>query len=170
MDEASAVWLQDWQRPRVRRRFDLRTGRCLESKVLENDKPDARHFGVCSRCSGGFALVYRTTEGVWFQLGSTRLRMDHRKALFSHERKLGGLGSELHIEPRDGRSAALTVRSFSLRNVLSPVFEGGFEEEFFHWVANSANDVTWVSWVSQQWQLVGADSSGQSGDAVAGSL
>jgi hypothetical protein len=83
--------------------------------------------------------------------------MDHRKALFSHERKLGGLYSELQIEPREGESPALTVKSLSFRNALAPVLDGAFEEEFFHWVANSANDVTWVSWVSQQWQPVGAE-------------
>ena len=80
--------------------------------------------------------------------------MDQRKALFSHERKLGGLLSELRIEPRDGESPPLIVKSFSLRNVLSPALDDVFEEAFFHWVANSANDVTWVSWISQQWQPV----------------
>lgn len=83
--------------------------------------------------------------------------MDHRKALFSHDRKLGGLCSELRIEPREEESPALTVKSFTFRNVLSPILDGAFEEEFFHWVANSANDVTWVSWVSQQWQPVDAE-------------
>jgi hypothetical protein len=153
--DTDSVWLQDWERPRVRRRFELKTGRCLESKVLENDKPEENHFGVCSRCSGGFALVYRTTEGIRFQFGSARLGMDHREAIFYHERKLGGVLSELRIEPRDRELPTLLVKSFSIRNVISP-FSDSFEQEFFHWVANSANDATWVAWISQRWQTVGA--------------
>jgi hypothetical protein len=82
--------------------------------------------------------------------------MDSRKALFSHERRLGGLLSRLRIEPRDRASTPLTVRSLSFRNVLIPLFNDAFEEEFLHWVANNANDVTWVSWVAQRWQTVGA--------------
>ena len=157
MDEANAVWLQDWHRPRVRRRFDLQTGRCLESKVLETDASEGGHFGVCSRCISGFALVDRTMEGVWFQVGSTRLRMDHRESLFTHDRRFGGLRSELLIEARDGRSPALAVKDLPLRNVLSRVLSSGFEEEFFHWVADNANDTTWVSWISKQWQPVDFD-------------
>jgi len=147
--ETATVWLQDWQRPRVHRRFDLRTGRCLESKLLETDEPsETSHFGVCSHCSAGFALVFRTTEAVWFQLGSKRVRMDGRKARFSHELRLGGLLSELRIEPRDGESPALTLRTFLFWRAL---FD---EEDFLVWVANSANDVTWISWVSQRWQSI----------------
>jgi hypothetical protein len=78
--------------------------------------------------------------------------MDERKAFFSHERRLGGLISQLRIEPRDEAGASLTARSFSLGNVLSPLLDGAFEEEFFHWVDKNANDMTWVSWVSQRWQ------------------
>jgi hypothetical protein len=74
--------------------------------------------------------------------------MDQRKAVFSHERKLGGLSSQLRIEFRDGKSPALTLKSFSFGRVL---FD---EEDFLLWVANSANDLTWVSWVSERWQAV----------------
>jgi hypothetical protein len=83
--------------------------------------------------------------------------MDNRKSLFDHEKKLGGLRSELRIEARDGESPPLIAKSVSLRNVLSFALDGPFKDEFFHWVANSANDGTWVSWVSQQWQPVGAE-------------
>lgn len=157
MGDPATVWLQDWQRPRVRRRFDLRTGHCLESKVLETDKPGPCYFGVCSRCCGGFALVYRTAEGIWLQLGSRRFRMNDREALFDHEKKLGGLLSELRIEARGGESPPLIAKRVSLRNVLSPALDAPFKDDFFHWVANSANDVTWVSWVSQQWKPVDAE-------------
>jgi hypothetical protein len=148
------VWLQDWQRPRVRRRFDLRTNRCLESKVVESDRPGTSHFGVSYRCAGGFALVYRTLEGVWFQFGSTRIRMDQRKALYSDSGRLGGLLRELRIEPSGVDQPALIVRSLLLRNFFAPLIRDAFEDDFFHWVANSANDRTWVSWVSTQWQAV----------------
>ena len=150
MDETSTVWLQYWQRPRVHRRFDLRTGRCLESKLEKTDKPLTPHFGVCSRCSLGFALVYRTSGAIWLQLGITCFRMDQRKVFFSHERRLGGILSELRIEPRDGSSPALVVRDISIGRAL---FD---EEDFLLWVANSANDITWVSWISQRWQAVDA--------------
>jgi hypothetical protein len=80
--------------------------------------------------------------------------MDQRNALFTHERKLGGLCSELRIESPEGESSGVTVKSLSLWNVLSLLGDGAFEQEFFHWVAESANDVTWVSWVRQKWQAV----------------
>ena len=63
----------------------------------------------------------------------------------------------LVIEARDGRSPALAVKDLPLRNVLSRVLSSGFEEEFFHWVADNANDTTWVSWISEQWQPVDFD-------------
>lgn len=150
MGETDTIWLQYWQRPRLRRRFDLRTGRCLESKLEATGKPLTPHFGVCARCSLGFALVYRTSEAVWLQLGIRRFQMDQRRILFSHERKLGGLLSELRIEPRDGSSPELVVRDFSIARI---VFD---DEDFLLWVANSANDTTWVSWISQRWQAADA--------------
>jgi hypothetical protein len=76
--------------------------------------------------------------------------MDQRKVIFSHERRLGGILSELRIEPRDGSSPELVVREFSIGRVL---FD---DEDFLLWVANSANDKTWVSWISQRWQPVDA--------------
>jgi len=76
--------------------------------------------------------------------------MDQRKVFFSHERRLGGLLSELWIEPRDGSSPALVVRDFSIGRVL---FD---DEDFPLWVANSANDKTWVSWVLERWYPVDA--------------
>lgn len=79
--------------------------------------------------------------------------MDQRKAVFSHERRLGGLSAELRIEPRDGTSAALILKSFSLGRLL---FD---EEDFLLWVANSANDFAWVSWVFERWQAVDEEGS-----------
>ena len=163
MGESDTVWLQDWQRKRIHRRFDLRAGRCLESKLRETDRPSATsYFGVCSRCSAGFVLVYRTLEAVWLQLGSERVRMDHREALFFHERRLGGLFSKLRIESRDGSTPALIVRSFSFARALMPLIDPTFdqidaeEEDFFLWVSNRANDPTWVSWVLERWYPVDA--------------
>ena len=150
MGETDTVWLQYWQRPRVHRRFDLRTGRCLESRLEETDKPLSPHFGDCARCSLGFALVYRTLGAVWLQLGTRRFQMDQRKVFFSHERRLGGILSELRIEPRDGSSPALVVRDFSIGRVL---FD---DEDFLLTIANCANDPIWISWVSQRWQAVDA--------------
>jgi len=170
--ESDTVWLQDWQRKRRHRRFDLRTGRCLESKVRETDKPSATsYFGVCSRCSAGFVLVYRTLEAVWLQLGSERVRMDNREALFLHERRLGGLVSLLRIEWRDGSRPALTLRSFSVARAVMPLIDFTFdqidaeEEDFFLWVTNQANDPTWVSWVMERWYPV--DTSDASGALTA---
>ena len=147
MCEANSVWLQDWQRPRTHRRFDLRTGRFVESKQLDTDAHSETSLGVCARCSSGFALVFRTTSGVWLQVGTKCVRMDNRRAIFSHERKLSGLMSELRVEPR-GEVGGFTLRKFSVSRLL---FD---DEDFLAWVANSANDVTWVSWVTQRWQAL----------------
>jgi hypothetical protein len=155
------VWLQDWKRKRVRRRFDLGVGRCLESKQAASDS-EGTLFGVCSHCASGFALVYRTEAGIWFQVGSARVQMDGRRALFAHERRLCGLLSELRIEPKDGSFPTIVVRDLSLSRVASPLLDPTFdqidaeEEDFLLWVANSANDVTWVAWISQRWQPVEA--------------
>jgi hypothetical protein len=80
--------------------------------------------------------------------------MDERKALYSYERRLGGLLTQLLIEPRDRESYPLTVKSFSFWNVLSPVLGDAFEEEFLHWVAYNANNMTWISWVRSRWGMV----------------
>ena len=76
--------------------------------------------------------------------------MDDSKTRFSHERKMGGLVSELRIEPRRDEAPPLMVMSLS----ISGVFFEDLEGEFLSWVADSANNPTWISWVSQQWQPV----------------
>lgn len=132
-------------------RFDLRTGRCLESKLEATGASWIPHFGVCSRCKQDFALVYRMTEGVWFQLRSTRLRVDNGETFFFHTRKLGGVCSELRVEPKHPTDAPiLVVKKLALFSFMG----GPFEKEFFAWVTESANDPMWVAWVTQCWQAV----------------
>jgi hypothetical protein len=111
--------------------------------------------------------VYRTLEAVWLQLGSERVRMDNGETRFLHERRFGGLSSTLRIEPRDGSGPARILKSFSITGAVMPLIDLTFdqidaeEEDFFLWVANRANDRTWVSWVLERWYPVDAsDASG----------
>lgn len=154
MGEVETVWLQDWDRSSMHRRFDLRTGRCLESKLEATSASWIPHFGVFSRCNLGFALAYRTTDGVWFQFGSRRFRMDCREAFFFHSRKLGGAYSVLRIEPQDAGFPVLTVRRISFGGVLFTLMSSAFEQEFFSWIAENANDPGWRTALSQAWQPV----------------
>lgn len=74
--------------------------------------------------------------------------------MFTHERRLGGLLSKLRIEPREGAGHALSVKDLSFGSALAALFDDGFGGEFLGWVAGSANDLAWISWVSQRWNPV----------------
>jgi len=156
-----SLWLVDWDRRTVERCFDLKTG--LEMKVSPRSRPQGERrkdlCGYAARCKGGYALAYRSRDGLWLQFRDRRYRLDDGSVSFSHSPALRGVLSSLHVQ---NDAATTTIRSVSAARLWVPLLDPAHDEldaeqeDFLRWIARHANDERWVKWIVERWKTIEA--------------
>lgn len=155
---APSVWLCDWDRRRKWKHFDLQTGRLLG--VMDEppgEEANRRFMGFAARCGRRHCLVYRSQEGVWFQQGVRRLRLDEAGTKLVH--RSGCFRSLSRLELAGGEQA-YRVWNLSIWRFVRPIVDPAWDDieleqdDFLRWVANSLGDPEWLENIRARWKAV----------------